>query len=187
MFSISALTPSLKPLGPISTFAPVGMLDLGWISALTPSVKRPWVCEIIQNHINKGRVFFFFWEPQWQILPYKPLASLSQSHWQRAKKFHQHSVWTTVVRDPVFSVKSRCSGSGFCDLDSSSHLFVGIRTRTRHWNYSFVRSDLWTESMKTTFIKRGVGSLHKHVDLKKQNWQIGSTSKLKVSAKESDT
>jgi hypothetical protein len=27
-FSISALTPSVKPLGPISTFAPIGMLDL---------------------------------------------------------------------------------------------------------------------------------------------------------------
>jgi hypothetical protein len=58
MFSISALTPSIKPFGPISTFPPVGMLHLGWISALTPSVKRAWVCEIFQNHINKGRVFF---------------------------------------------------------------------------------------------------------------------------------
>jgi hypothetical protein len=28
-FSISALTPSVKPLGLISTFAPIGMLDLG--------------------------------------------------------------------------------------------------------------------------------------------------------------
>jgi hypothetical protein len=28
-FSISALTPSVKPLEPISTFAPIGMLDLG--------------------------------------------------------------------------------------------------------------------------------------------------------------
>jgi hypothetical protein len=32
--------------------------------------------------------------------------------------------------------------------------------------------------MKTTFLKRGAGSLHKHVDLKKQNLQIGSTSEL---------
>jgi hypothetical protein len=38
-----------------------------------------------------------------------------------------------------------------------------------HWNYSFDRSDLGTEIMKTTFLKRGAGSLHKHVDLKKQN------------------
>jgi hypothetical protein len=29
IFSISAFTPSVKPLGPISTFAPIGMLDLG--------------------------------------------------------------------------------------------------------------------------------------------------------------
>jgi hypothetical protein len=28
-FSISAWTPSVKPLGPISTFSPIGMLDLG--------------------------------------------------------------------------------------------------------------------------------------------------------------
>jgi hypothetical protein len=28
-FSISALTPSVKPLGLISTLAPIGMLDLG--------------------------------------------------------------------------------------------------------------------------------------------------------------
>jgi hypothetical protein len=27
--SLSALTPSVKPLGLISTFAPIGMLDLG--------------------------------------------------------------------------------------------------------------------------------------------------------------
>jgi hypothetical protein len=29
IFSISALIPSVKPLGPISTFAPIGMIDLG--------------------------------------------------------------------------------------------------------------------------------------------------------------
>jgi hypothetical protein len=28
-FSILALTPNVKPLGLISTFAPIGMLDLG--------------------------------------------------------------------------------------------------------------------------------------------------------------
>jgi hypothetical protein len=28
IFSISALSPSIKPLGPISTFAPIEMLDL---------------------------------------------------------------------------------------------------------------------------------------------------------------
>jgi hypothetical protein len=28
-FSMSALTPTVKPLGLISTFAPIGMLDLG--------------------------------------------------------------------------------------------------------------------------------------------------------------
>jgi hypothetical protein len=36
---ISALTPSVKPLGLISTFAPIGMLDLSRSLALTPSVK----------------------------------------------------------------------------------------------------------------------------------------------------
>jgi hypothetical protein len=29
LFSISALTPNVKPLGLISTFVPIGMLDLG--------------------------------------------------------------------------------------------------------------------------------------------------------------
>jgi len=38
-FSISALTPSVKPLGLISTFAPIGMLDLSCTLALTHSVK----------------------------------------------------------------------------------------------------------------------------------------------------
>jgi hypothetical protein len=41
-FFNSASTPSVQPLGLISTFAPIGMLDLGWKSALTPSVKRAW-------------------------------------------------------------------------------------------------------------------------------------------------
>ncbi len=36
---MSALTLSVKPLGLISTFAPIGMLDLGEILTLTPSVK----------------------------------------------------------------------------------------------------------------------------------------------------
>ncbi len=39
-FSISAFTPSVNPLGLISTFAPIGMLDLGRTLTLTPSVKR---------------------------------------------------------------------------------------------------------------------------------------------------
>jgi hypothetical protein len=37
-FPISALTPSVKPLGLVSTFAPIGMLDLGLTLALIPSV-----------------------------------------------------------------------------------------------------------------------------------------------------
>jgi len=37
-FCVSALTPSAKPLGLISTFAPIGMLDLSCTLALTPSV-----------------------------------------------------------------------------------------------------------------------------------------------------
>jgi len=43
-FSILALTHSVNLLRPISTFAPIGMLDLGWTSALTPSVKLAWDC-----------------------------------------------------------------------------------------------------------------------------------------------
>jgi len=39
-FSISTLTPSVKPLGLISTFALIGTLDLGSTLALAPSVKR---------------------------------------------------------------------------------------------------------------------------------------------------
>ncbi len=40
LFSISALTPSVKAMGLLSTFAPIGMLDLGRTLAPTPSVKR---------------------------------------------------------------------------------------------------------------------------------------------------
>jgi hypothetical protein len=40
IFSSSALTPSGKLLRLISTFAKIGMLDLGWTWAPTPSVKR---------------------------------------------------------------------------------------------------------------------------------------------------
>ncbi len=43
LFSMSALTPTVKPLGLISTFAPIGMLDLSWTSSPTPSVK--WALE----------------------------------------------------------------------------------------------------------------------------------------------
>ncbi len=39
IFFYFSLDPSVKPLGPNSTFAPIGMLNLGWTSALTPSVK----------------------------------------------------------------------------------------------------------------------------------------------------
>jgi hypothetical protein len=39
-FSISAFTPNVNPFGLISTFAPIGMLDLGRTLTLTPSVKR---------------------------------------------------------------------------------------------------------------------------------------------------
>jgi hypothetical protein len=38
-FSISTLTPSVKPLGVVSTFPQIGMLDLASTLALTPSVK----------------------------------------------------------------------------------------------------------------------------------------------------
>jgi hypothetical protein len=33
------LTTSVKPMGLISTFAPIECLDLGWTLALTPGVK----------------------------------------------------------------------------------------------------------------------------------------------------
>jgi hypothetical protein len=39
IFRISALTHSAKALGLISTFAPIGILDLSLTLALTPSVK----------------------------------------------------------------------------------------------------------------------------------------------------
>jgi hypothetical protein len=39
IFFYFSLDPSVKPLGPNSTFAPIGMLNLGWTSARTPSVK----------------------------------------------------------------------------------------------------------------------------------------------------
>jgi hypothetical protein len=34
------LTSSVKPVGPISTFAPIGLFDLGWTLTLIPSVKQ---------------------------------------------------------------------------------------------------------------------------------------------------
>jgi hypothetical protein len=34
----------------------------------------------------------------------------------------------------IFGVKTKGSGSSFYDSDLSSHLFVGIGTRTEHWN-----------------------------------------------------
>jgi len=40
IFSCSVLTPSVKPLALISTFAPIGTLDLCWTLAWTPSVKQ---------------------------------------------------------------------------------------------------------------------------------------------------
>jgi hypothetical protein len=40
LFSIPDLTPNVKPLGLISTFAPIGMLDLGCTLALIPNVNR---------------------------------------------------------------------------------------------------------------------------------------------------
>jgi hypothetical protein len=49
------LTPSVNPLGLISTFAPIGMLDLGWTLALTPSVKHsrqnslPWLPQMQES------------------------------------------------------------------------------------------------------------------------------------------
>jgi len=39
IFHISALTHSAKPLGLISTFAPMGILDLSLTLAFSPSVK----------------------------------------------------------------------------------------------------------------------------------------------------
>jgi hypothetical protein len=38
-FCVSALTPSVKPLGVISTFEPIGMLDLSCTLALSPCVE----------------------------------------------------------------------------------------------------------------------------------------------------
>jgi hypothetical protein len=43
-FSISALTPSVKTLGLISTFVPIGMLDLSWTLALTSVVRLSVNC-----------------------------------------------------------------------------------------------------------------------------------------------
>jgi hypothetical protein len=50
-FSISALTPSVKPLGPISTFGPIGMLDLGSTLALTPSVMLALDTQLYLSHL----------------------------------------------------------------------------------------------------------------------------------------
>jgi hypothetical protein len=58
LFSISALTPSVKPLELISTFAPIGMLDLGWILALTPNVKWAlWSCHTLEVSLSQLTLF----------------------------------------------------------------------------------------------------------------------------------
>ncbi len=51
LFPSSALTPSVRPLGLISTFATIGMLDLGWTLARTPSVKKALLYIIYIFHV----------------------------------------------------------------------------------------------------------------------------------------
>ncbi len=55
-FYISTLTSNVHPLGSISTFEPIGMLDLGWTSALIPSVKA-LVLKYIYNFSNFSNIF----------------------------------------------------------------------------------------------------------------------------------
>jgi len=56
-FSISTFSPGVMPPGLISTFAPIGMLDLGWTLALTPSVKWPlWSCYTLEVSQSNFRV-----------------------------------------------------------------------------------------------------------------------------------
>jgi hypothetical protein len=55
------MIPSVKPLGRISTLAPIRMFDLSWALALIPSVK--WVFYYVQLcdslPILGGNLFFF--------------------------------------------------------------------------------------------------------------------------------
>jgi hypothetical protein len=56
-FSISTFTPGVEPPVLISTFAPIGMLDLGWTLALTPSVKWAlWSCHTLEVSQSNFRV-----------------------------------------------------------------------------------------------------------------------------------
>ncbi len=54
-FSISAWTPSVKPLGLILTFAPIGMLDLGWTLALNSKCKGGLTDNSLFPHTKQGR------------------------------------------------------------------------------------------------------------------------------------
>jgi hypothetical protein len=57
LFSSSALTPRVKPLGLISAYPPIGMLDSGWTLAQTHSVKWAWVSSCFEP------LFPFTWAP----------------------------------------------------------------------------------------------------------------------------
>ncbi len=54
-FSISAWTPSVKPLGLILSFAPIGMLDLGWTFALNSKCEGGLTDNSLFPHTKQGR------------------------------------------------------------------------------------------------------------------------------------
>jgi hypothetical protein len=55
----------------------------------------------------------------------------------------------------ISTVETETLGWGCCHLDPSSHLFLRIDTKTKHWNYSFVRFGLEFGIGKKLFRKHG--------------------------------
>jgi hypothetical protein len=69
-FNLTASTPSVKPSGLISTFAPIGMLDLDSTLALTPSenlalehLQQCSVCEPPKIFFTSKFSYLLFWQP----------------------------------------------------------------------------------------------------------------------------
>ncbi len=85
-FSSSALTPSVEALGPISTFAPIGMLDLGWTLALTPSVKWALLLSWVFRCPNPMRELSLSWWWASEYMLHLLLLLLVQCHTRKPKE-----------------------------------------------------------------------------------------------------
>ncbi len=86
IFSSSALTPNVKPLGLISTLASIGMLDLGWTLALTPSVKWALLLSWVFRCSNPMRELSLSWWCTSEYMLHLLLLLLVQYHPSKTKE-----------------------------------------------------------------------------------------------------